>query len=168
MTSVDRTLLPGFCWSVDENSARWVELNYWLVGICCVGGTWGDHIDLIISKDYACGKGSAQGPGICGGPQQQSGPPGSGSGSGGAPVARSPVQQGGVQQPKSENDMAPYISWKLRRALQHEKEQQEQQQQMHQNHPDERNIIRVVQHSESQHSSRPPSVPSSKDVNYPP
>ncbi|CAG7829944.1 unnamed protein product [Allacma fusca] len=126
------------------------------------GGTWGDHIDLIISKDYASGKGSASGQGV-GGPQQQSS-----AGSASVPVslAQSPHHQPMNQQPKLEEEMGPYISWKLRRALQHQEQQQQQQQQMHQNHPDERHIIRVVQ-PEAQHP-RPPSVPTSKEMNYPP
>jgi hypothetical protein len=112
-----------------------------LVGICDVGGTWGDHIDFIISKDYASGKGSSSG--LSSGHQQVS-----------VPMSAPPPQA------KTQEDMGPYISWKLRRALQHEKEQQQQP-----IHPDERHIIRVVQ-TDQQHSSRPSSTPSSKDPSY--
>jgi hypothetical protein len=50
---------------------------------------------------------------------------------------------------KQEN-VGPYINWKLRRALQHEREQLE-----NQNHPDERHIIRIVQ---AEHNSMSPTT----------
>jgi len=113
-----------------------------LVGICDVGGSWGDHIDFIISKDYASGKGSSSS-GHSSGMQQ-------------VPVPLPVPTLAQSSDSKTQEDMGPYISWKLRRALQHEKEQQKPP-----SHPDERHIIRVVQ--AEQQSNRAPS----KDANYP-
>jgi len=107
-----------------------------LVGIYDVGGTWGDHIDLIISKDYASRKGSALG---------HSNAAAAGAGlqkvtvpdqhSAGIPQQHSYVSSA---HPKTQEDVGPYISWKLRRALQHHEKEQQQQQQI----SDERSIIR--------------------------
>lgn len=157
-----------------------LELNYGRLG-----GTWGQHINSIISNDYGCGKGSSvHGSGNAPAPQQQHasqlhqpqhGPPHPQSSPVPVSIAPQQIQGGpGAQPTNLKDDRQTYISWKLRHALRPEKEQQQQQpspqsqsqqpQQLnHQNHPDERNIIRVAQ-PESRSSQS--AIPSSKDSNH--
>lgn len=125
---------------------------------CDVGGTWGDHIDSIISKDYASGKGTPHGSGGGIGSGQPRPPSPASSISAPLSLSISPKNQAPSAQRREEEA----YSWKLRKALQHK----EQQQMINHSHPDERHIMRVV--SESNHSSRPPSVPSAKELRYPP
>lgn len=119
------------------------------MGIVRLGGTWGDQINMIISNDYALGKGSSgpsMGPAVSLHAQPQQ-PPSQQHASGSIPIS--------IQSPKKE-DPQVYRSWKLRRALQRENELQKE------NHPDERHIIRVAQHEERDRpSSRPMSHPAS-------
>ncbi|CAL8136041.1 unnamed protein product [Orchesella dallaii] len=124
------------------------------------GTTWGEQINLIISNDYASGKGSM--PSSSGG---MGGNPSHSSQHHGPPTSSPQMMNQNTHLSKknnNEDEVMHYKSWKLRKALQLENEKQQQQQQMHvqqQQHPDERRIIRV--HTEEPNmTNRPPSMPS--------
>jgi len=98
---------------------------------------------LIISNDYALGKGSSA-PNVVT----------SGISSSHTQAQNNVPTHSQSQQQSKDEDVNSYRSFKLRIALQ---QQREKEQMSHQQHPDERNIIRVTQ-SEDNQASRPPSV----------